>query len=158
MVAAAVVAAAIVGCTPTASEGVPSTPAVPGSSSTSGSTEAPSPTTAPVKTATFYPDGTAKQNLAYFNEVSRTLLREKPDASGRTIVDALVAAGFEKKRMQVTPDRTAVDLAADNKQFSVKIKTNCIVGQAGNTGFRSFVAPALATGDCLVGKTRAIDW
>ena len=158
MVAVVSVAAALAGCTGAPDTGSTSVPSTQGAAPATGSTDSPVPTTEPAQQARFYPNGTARQNLAYFNEVSRALLRAKPDASGRTIIDTLVAAGFEKKRMQVTPDRTAVDLAADNEQFSVKIKTSCIVGQAGNTGFRSFIAPALATGDCLVGKTRAIDW
>ena len=153
--AATAAAGILAGCTPVSGNNSPD--ASPAASATPPASAAPTeqPTRAP---ATYRPDGTAKQNLAYFNQVSRTLLDKKPNASGRTIVDKLVAAGFPKKRMQVTPDSTAVDLAADNKQFSVRIESNCIVGQAGNTGFHSFVAPVLATGDCLVGKTRAIDW
>jgi hypothetical protein len=34
----------------------------------------------------------------------------------------------------------------------------CLIGQAGNVGFQSFVAPLVSTGTCLIGLTRKIDW
>jgi hypothetical protein len=60
--------------------------------------------------------------------------------------------------MELTPDRTAADLAADNIQFSVRIGDECLLGQFGNTGYVSAVGDVLSTGRCLVGKTRPIDW
>lgn len=86
------------------------------------------------------------------------MLAVAADPGGRAVVDALVAAGFSKADMQVTPDETAIGLDADNIQFSVRIDESCIVGQLGNVGYRSVVLPLLSTGDCLVGKTRPITW
>ena len=87
-----------------------------------------------------------------------SVVKKDEQAGGRSIIDALVAGGFEKKNMQVTADRTSVDLQADNKEFSVKINGGCIIGQAGNVGFSVITASVLATGRCLIGKTRTIDW
>ena len=130
------------------------TPApAPTTTSTAAATPAPTPTP-----LALVPDGTASENLEFFASVVRATLDAKPDAGGRAIVDSLVAAGFDKAAMEVTPDRTAVDLEADNNQFSVRTSDGCIVGQSGNVGFQSFVAAELATGTCLVGHTRAIDW
>jgi hypothetical protein len=69
-----------------------------------------------------------------------------------------VASGFDKSQMELTADTTAVGLEADNIQFSVKINDGCLIGQNGNVGVHTVTAPVLATGTCLVGNTRAIDW
>jgi hypothetical protein len=98
------------------------------------------------------------QNLAYFNAIGRTKIGNHPSIQGKAIVDDLVAAGFDKKAMEITPDKTSIGLAAWNIEFSVKLNGTCLIGQAGNVGFNSFAAPLLASGKCLVGTTRKIDW
>ena len=77
---------------------------------------------------------------------------------GRAFIDALVAAGFDKGSMEVTPDETAIALDADNVQFSVKLGEDCLVGQYGNVGYQSTVLPVLASGRCMIGITRTINW
>ncbi len=81
-------------------------------------------------------------------------------ASGRDFIDALIAAGFDRDAMQVTADRTTVDLQAGSVQFSVRLGDECLVGQYGpaSGGYHGAVRPALGTGGCLVGQTRPIDW
>ena len=103
-------------------------------------------------------NGSALQNLDYFDAVNERLLEEQESPDGRAFIDNLTGAGFDREAMEVTPDRTAVDLPADNLQFSVKIGDECLIGQFGNTGYVSVVGDALSTGKCLVGKTRPIDW
>ena len=86
--------------------------------------------------------------------------RSKSD-QGRDSIDALVAAGFAKKAMQVTQDETSVGNPADSIQFSVRWGDDfCLVGQVGpSTGQAvTTVMPQLAEGRCLVGMTRPIDW
>jgi hypothetical protein len=80
--------------------------------------------------------------------------------SGRAYIDALVAAGFDKSAMQVTPDETTVGNPAESIQFSVRWGEECLVGQVGPaTGAPvAIVVPILAEGTCLVGETRPIDW
>jgi hypothetical protein len=53
-----------------------------------------------------------------------------------------------------------VDLPADSVQFAVLFAGDCLIGQYGpaSGGYHSAVGPALATGGCLVGETRPIDW
>ena len=147
---AVVVVAALAGCvqnTPTALPTSTSTP--------SASSSAPA---VPTYSAT----GTASDNLAYFNKVGSELFTSKQasDAStqGELIVNWFVAHGFNKQNMEVTPDTTSIGLAAWNIDFSVKFGKTCILGQAGNVGFQSSVVPILATGKCLIGQTRTIDW
>jgi hypothetical protein len=105
-----------------------------------------------------YPKGTAAQNLPYFDKVGHDLLDHDEGALGKQIVDYFVQAGFDKANMEVTPDKTSIGLAAWNIEFSVRMNGGCLIGQAGNVKFQSTVQPLLATGKCLIGLTRKIDW
>ena len=111
---------------------------------------------------TYNPAGTASDNLTYFNKVGNELFTSSQASAastqGELIVNWFVAHGFNKKNMEVTPDKTSIGLAAWNIDFSVKFGKTCILGQAGNVGFQSSVVPILATGKCLIGQTRTIDW
>ena len=137
-----------------------------------GASPAPAPTqtraaspsaTAPAEPApepTLAPGLSASENLDYFDYVSRGVLRADKAAGGRAFVDALIAGGFDRGEMEVTFDRTQVDLAADSIQFSVRINGECLIGQNGpaTDGYHSMVADVLGSGACLVGGTRQIDW
>lgn len=103
-------------------------------------------------------EGTAADNLDYFDLVNARLVDAGGALDGRAFIDNLVAAGFPKTDMEVTNDVTAINLAADNIQFAVRINGGCLIGQYGNVGYHSTAAPLLATGRCLVGQTRLIDW
>ena len=102
--------------------------------------------------------GTANENLAYFDYVNKKFIDEGGDLSGRPFIDNLVKAGIPKVDLEVTPDRTTVNLAADNISFSVRLGKTCLIGQYGNTGYSSTAQKVLSTGRCLVGTTRKIDW
>lgn len=106
------------------------------------------------------PDLSAVENLAYFDAVSLGVIAANASAGGRDFIDALVSAGFDKSQMEVTADRTTVDLQADSVQFAVLFQGECLVGQYGpaSGGYHSAVRAALGTGGCLVGETRPIDW
>jgi hypothetical protein len=104
------------------------------------------------------PDGTAEENLPYFDSINKALFATEPQANGRAIIDSLVAAGFDKSTMQVTPDTTPTHHNTDSIQFAVQLGSECLIGQAGGGEYTSVAGPALATGGCLVGKTRPIDW
>jgi hypothetical protein len=103
-------------------------------------------------------DGTAADNHAYFDQINRALVAAGGALDGRAFIDSLVAAGYPKSDMEVTPDRTAINGAADNIQFAVRLNGTCLIGQYGNVGYASTTAPLLGTGRCLVGATRPIDW
>jgi hypothetical protein len=121
-----------------------------------------SPMATPSATSTpmpvYDPGGTAAENLAYFNQVGHALLDHDEGADGRTIVNYFVAHGFDKKNMEITPDKTSIGLAAWNIEFSVKMNGTCLIGQAGNVKFQSTTAPVMSTGKCLIGLTRTINW
>lgn len=138
-------AALLAGCTAPAE---PSTPA-PATTPAGAATEA-----APAPLA-LVPDGTAEQNLAFFDQVLRGVVGADPEAPGRSVVDALVANGFAKESMQLTADETSVGLDADSVQVSVKMADSCLIGQYGpkSGGVHTVVAAPIATGACLVGRT-----
>ncbi len=117
----------------------------------------PSSSATPV-TPSFVPHGTAAANRAWFDAVNARLFAANAAANGRSIIDSLVSAGFDKAAMQVTPDSTAIKGQVDSILFSVKIGDSCLLGQYGGIGYSSAVEPALASGLCLIGKTRVIDW
>lgn len=129
----------------------------------SSATPTPTPPAAtPKPDPTFRADLPASENQDYFDWVSAGVLTGDRDAGGSAFVDALAAGGFDKSQMEVTFDRTAVDLEADSIQFSVRVQGECLIGQvgpgSGSGSYRSIVAPMLGSGTCLVGATRQIDW
>lgn len=145
----AAIAASIVltGCTVVAS----ATP----SASSSGAESASPSAAAPIE---LLPDGSAADNLPYFDEVNTAFFAANPDPDGRAIVDNLVAAGFDKATMQVTPDATTIGREADSVQFSVFIGGSCLIGQSSGAGYASTSGPPVTGQSCLSGITRAIDW
>lgn len=117
----------------------------------------PSPT---ATSASLVPGGTAEDNLPYFRQVVDAVWNGPDRAAGRAYVDALVAAGFDKSAMQVTPDSTPIGNPVESLQFSVRWGDECLIGQVGPaTGEAvAVVMPGLDGGGCLIGQTRQIDW
>lgn len=103
-------------------------------------------------------DGSATDNLPYFDQVNGELIAAGGTLDGRAFIDNLVAAGYPKSAMEVTSDRTSINGQADNIQFSVRLGDTCLIGQYGNIGYASTALDVLATGRCLIGTTRPIDW
>jgi hypothetical protein len=119
----------------------------------------PVPSQSPSASASAAPDDSASGQQPLFDLTNNdTITRLGGTPKGRDFIDGLVAAGFDKSVMQLTPDKTAIGLDADNIQFSVQIGEECLVGQFGNVGYDSAVLPVVANVGCLIGKTRAIDW
>jgi hypothetical protein len=109
----------------------------------------------PSEVPTFDPNGNAAQNLPFFNQVNQQTLAAKPSATGMDFVNGLIAAGFNKADMQVTSDKTSINLQPGSVQFSVKMKDQCLIGQFGQDsgGYQSMVAAPISTGTCLIGNT-----
>jgi hypothetical protein len=122
--------------------------------------DSPTPTATVPAGPVLVPNGTASQNLPFFNTVNQATIAAKPGAQGRDFIDALVAAGFPKSDMQVTADTTTIGLKANSIQFSVQLGATCLIGQYGADagGYQSTTSATLATGGCLIGQTRPIDW
>lgn len=139
----------LAGCTAPAEQATSAPPSAP-------ATDA-GPATAPAPA--LVPDGTAEQNLPYFEQVVRDSVGADPETPGLTVVDALVTAGFSRETMQLTADETSVGLEADSVQVSVKLSDQCLVGQWGpkSDGPRAVVVAPIATGACLIGRTVPLD-
>jgi hypothetical protein len=125
----------------------------PTKSSSSATSSAPAPVPSVVPTVD--PKGTAKDNLGYFDYVNRRTIAANPTPNGQQFIAALAAAGFMKADMQVTADKTTINLQPGSLQFSVLINGGCLVGQFGTDigGYHSEVVPVLDTGKCLIGNT-----
>ncbi|HEU5223632.1 MAG TPA: hypothetical protein VFU07_08125 [Candidatus Lumbricidophila sp.] len=102
----------------------------------------------------------ADENLVTFNDINTDVVVANPKAKGRDFIDALVAAGFDKSKMQVTADQNTVGGDADSVTWSIEFNGKCLLGQYGpeSGGYHGVVMPVLANGGCLIGNTRPIDW
>ncbi len=153
MLVIAALAAMLTACAPDRGTTMP----VPLPTSSPHNTNAPS--NEPDPDPTLLPGGTALANRAYFDFVNKRLLAVNSNPAGEAIIDNLVAAGFDKTAMQVTPDTTAVlNGPADSIEFSVRTIEDCLIGQFAGGTYRSLIGPVLSDGGCLVGRTRPIDW
>lgn len=132
--------------------------AAPTAPATAAPTRTASDTPTPPAAPTLLPTGTAADNLPFFDSVIAAVVGAEP--VGRSYIDALAGAGFDKAQMEITADTTTEGKPADSIQFSVRFNGECLVGQNGPSsgGYHSMVAPELASGTCLVGATRQIDW
>lgn len=104
------------------------------------------------------PGDSAAANQQYFDFVNTAFYAAHGMSDGKSIIDNLIAAGFRKQDMEVTPDRTAIDLPVDSIIFSIRVKGECLVGQFAASGYHGEIGPLLQSGGCLVGTTRPIDW
>lgn len=106
----------------------------------------------------FRPGGSAAANQQFFDATNQALQSAAGKSDGVTIVNTLVAAGFNKADMEVTFDSTAIGLQADSIIVSVRIGEECLLGQFAPGYYAGTIAPVLGTGKCLVGWQRTIDW
>ena len=122
-------------------------------------TPTPTPSASAAPPPEFVPDGTAQDNKAYFDFVLSTVATIDQHQPGKAMVNSLRRAGFSKRQMQVTPDKTRTGLDADSVIVSVKVGRSCLIGQrTTHKECFSSIEPALTTGGCLIGTTRKIDW
>ena len=75
--------------------------------------------------AIFVPGGSAGENKPIFDQTNLQTIATNGSASSVELVNALSTTGFDKAAMEVTFDRTNVDLEADYIIVSVKIGVPC---------------------------------
>ena len=148
----ALVAGLLAGCT---AEPAPSPTPTPVATTTPTPTETADPAPEQVSEAT-----TADEALPFFADVVAAVWGTDQRFQGRAYIDGLTQAGFDKSAMEVTFDESNVGNPAESIQFSVRWGEECLVGQVGPSTGDPVVAvmPGLATGRCLIGDTRPIDW
>jgi hypothetical protein len=122
---------------------------MPTPSSSRGATAVPTPTPTPTPEPAF--DGTASDNPAYFDHLNRELIDAGGATGGGAFIDNLVEHGYPRENMEVTPDKTAIGIGADNVVFSIRFGDTCLLGQWGNIGYTSLVSEVLSTGRCIIG-------
>lgn len=154
-VAAVAVCALVAACAPERSDTVPMPVPVPTSSASP--TPAAAPTAEPDPDPTLLPQGAALANRDYFDFVNKKLVAVNANPSSSAIVENLINAGFPKKSLEVTPDRTTpLRGPADSIQFAVHTSKDCLVGQFKDGHYSSMVAPTVNGEACLVGDTQKI--
>lgn len=104
------------------------------------------------------PGQSAAANQQFFDATNQALQSQQGRSNGESIVNNLVAAGFNKADMEITYDATALGLQADSMIVSVKIGNECLIGQFFPGSYKGTILPVLGTGKCLVGWQRTIDW
>ncbi|PWB96975.1 DUF6993 domain-containing protein [Salinibacterium hongtaonis] len=144
---ATALALTLVGCTaPVEKPASSSTPGVPSES-----------TEIPAKKPEFLPGGGAGENRDYFDYVLGKHFVEGGATDGVSVVAVLVQAGWTKDQLEITADTTPLGNATDAITVAVRLPDGCLIGQWGGE-YSSSLMPVLATGTCLVGATRPIDW
>jgi hypothetical protein len=146
VVLAAAASIALAGCVP--SEPMP-TP-------TGSKSATPTPTPTPVPTLD--PTGTAEENFPFWKQLVKGMSAAYGMADGSVMIQSLVDNGFNKADMELTPNETAIGERADSVIFSVRFDGQCFIGQIFPDRYSATLAPLLATGNCLIGTTRPIDF
>jgi len=105
---------------------------------------------------TFDPSRGAQGNLALFSGTIRTALKKGGWLTSTTVVGkALVAAGFDRKGIEISPDYTSLGMKPDSISVAAKFEKKCLIGQYG-PAFKDVavsVAPVLPNGGCLLGRS-----
>ena len=143
---AAAASIALAGCVPT--EPMP-TP-------TGSKSATPTPTPTPV--LKLDPTGTAEENLPFWKHLVEGMSNTYGMADGAVMIQSLVDNGFNKADMELTPNETAIGERADSIIFSMRFDGQCFIGQIFPSTWNATLAPMLATGRCLIGTTRPIDF
>ncbi|GAA1688597.1 hypothetical protein GCM10009792_05540 [Microcella alkalica] len=156
IVAAAAISAIVVGCTaaPEPPVATPSGAALTPSSSASAS---PEPEPVEPEVPPFDPAAEAEANLPVVEQALAPVASAGGIPAGRSVVEALTAAGIPLDAIQITPDRTAIGLPVDALLLSVRSGGSCVLGQFDGDALTTTTEPALASGACLLGATASLD-
>ena len=146
---AALAVIALAGCGP-APAPMPVPDPSPSASLTAGAQELPD------QVPDYRPEGTATQNELYFTWVLQQYRAVYGIGTADALVATVVGAGFPIGALEVTPEFTAIGLAADSVVISVNVQGECLIGQIFADHEVTMIAPVLATGRCLVGETHPI--
>ena len=126
----------------------------PSHSASAPASQRPTPTPTPTPDPEPVLDGTAEQNQEFFDFVNEELIESGTALNGAAFIGNLEAHGYQRAAMEVTPDTTAIGVAADNIVFSIRFADSCLLGQWGNIGYTSLVTDIPSTGRCIIGTPR----
>jgi len=88
------------------------------------------------------------------NIYNQELIDSGTALNGAAFIGNLEANGYQRAAMEVTPDKTAIGIPADNIVFSIRFADSCLLGQWGNIGYTSLVTDIPSTGRCIIGTPR----
>lgn len=119
-------------------------------------TPAPTGSLAPAVLPAFDKARGAQGNMVLFSGT----IREQVKKSGwlvptERVAHALIAAGFSRKGIEISPNYTSLGMKPDSITVAVKLDKQCIIGQYG-PAFNDVavsVAPVLTSGGCLLGRS-----
>lgn len=113
----------------------------------------------------FRPTLSADENKAFFDQTNQQTIATDPNARGRQLVDALVAAGVNASSMTLSADETTQGSTVDALFWSVKLGNSCLIGQyrpleqdPNKPKYLSGATNTLSNGQCLLGTPHPIDW
>ena len=101
--------------------------------------------------------GSAADNLPYIDFVLVSAGAGTGLFGSLDAVAVLEEAGFSTDQLEVTSDRTALELAAESVTTAVVIDGECAMGQWSSEWYVSSVTPLLGAGTCLLGDTLSLD-
>lgn len=128
-----------------------SAPTAPTSDGSVPSAQAETPSESPA--ATGPEPGSAEALLARFQAALTEADAASDAPDGDSVVEALVAAGFDRSTIERTSDVDSVGGAVTLLEVAVQTSDACLIGQVGDGTPTSMIAPVLGTGRCLVGAT-----
>ncbi len=105
----------------------------------------------------FVDGGSAEDNLPYIDYVLTRAGAGTGLFGSLDAVAVLERAGFDREYIEVTSDRTALELAAESVTIAVIIDGECALGQWSSEWYSSAVTPLLGAGTCLLGDTLSLD-
>ena len=105
----------------------------------------------------FIEGGSAAENLPYIDYVLTSAGAGTGLFGSLDAVAVLEEAGFSRGQLEVTSDRTALELAAESVTIAVVIDGECALGQWSSDWYVSSVTPLLGAGTCLLGDTLSLD-
>lgn len=112
--------------------------------------------------AVYDPAGGAAGNEAYFARIAKEYAESNAEFTGVALVNKFAEAGFDKANMQVSFDKTKINLDADALFLAVRFQSECLIAQIGRAkrDYVTFRAPTVGGSQmrCLIGDTRKIDW
>ena len=119
---------------------------------------APTPTgsIAPAQLPAFDAARGARGNMALFGGTIRNQVAKRGWlVPTERVAHALIAAGFSRKGIEISPNYTSLGMKPDSITVAVKLDKECIIGQYG-PAFNDVavsVAPVLTSGGCLLGRS-----
>jgi len=149
---AGMIVAAAMGLTACAAPAPPPTspPPSPGTTSSPRPTPSPPPTPTP-RPPELHADGTATDNLPYFQLVLDNYVGAYGHGERALMVQHLAAAGFDSAMIEAGWVTTPNGLRETSTEVAVRFGGACLIGTIRDEYATATVLPLLSTGRCLIG-------